>query len=68
MTCREDIYHIQKDSGSLDDQNPPKKMNDFYNFSLVREASDPIRALSALPYNILVFHFFGQNEIILWGN
>ena len=34
------IYHIQKDSRSLDDQTPPK-MFDLYQFSLVGEASDP---------------------------
>ena len=39
------------DEGSLDDQNPRKVM-DFYNFSLVGEPS---------------FIFFGQNEIILRG-
>ena len=32
MTCLEVIYHIQKDSWSLDDQNPPKKWLTFLIF------------------------------------
>ena len=60
------IYHIQKDSGSLDDQNPPKKLLTFIIF---RWSERPlIQFASAFPYNIVVFHFFRQNEIILWGN
>ena len=44
MTCLNVVnYHIHNDSWSLDDHNPPKKMIDVSNFSLVREASDPVR-------------------------
>ena len=63
MICPRVICHIQKESWSLDDQNPPK-MIDFYNFSLVREASDQV--CKAPPYGILVFLpnliFFGKTR------
>ena len=53
------IYHIQKDSWSLDDQNPQKIM-DFYNFSLAGEASNPFGISDKV-------YFFRQIEIILWS-
>ena len=62
------IYHIQKESRSLDDQTP-QKMFDLYQFSLVGEASDLDR--KGPPLWILgisnKLYFFLQNEIILRG-
>ena len=36
------IYHIQKDSWSLDDPPTPAENDGLYHFSLVGEASDPV--------------------------
>ena len=47
----------------------PPKMIDFSNFSLVREASDPVRKGPPL-WNSGIsdeLHFFLQSEITLWG-
>ena len=63
ITCLGMIYHIQKDSWSLDDQNqPPRKIMDFYNFSLVGEASDPVRKGPPLWNSGIskMFYFFGK--------
>ena len=62
------IYHIQKDSWSLDDQSPSKKFY-FSNFSLVREACYPDRTGPPLWISVISdkLYFFLQNEIILRG-
>ena len=64
MTCLGVIFHIQKDPWSLDDQNPHKKMINFYNFSLVREASDPVRKVPPLWRSGISdeLHFFGKTR------
>ena len=63
ITCLGMIYHFQKDSWSLDDQNPPRQWWTFH-FSLVGEASDPVRR--GPPYEILVWirtlFFFGKTR------
>ena len=43
LFCLGMIYHIQKVSWQLDDQNPPQKLLTFKTFLLVGEGSDPDR-------------------------
>ena len=67
--CLGVIYHIQKDSWSLDAQNPPKKVFDLWNFCLSKwRLSGFVRVP---PNEILVFPtnfiFFQGNEITLRG-
>ena len=46
-------------------RTPPPKMIDFYKFSLVREASDPVYEI--LAFLMTNFIFLRHNEISLWG-
>ena len=64
------IYHIQKDSWSLDDQNPAKKCLTFFNFFHWLER--PVTQIARVPpYEFRVFPtnfvFCLQNEKILRG-
>ena len=57
------------DKGSQWLDSGPIKMIDFYNFSLVEEASDPDRKGHPFMFSVISdkLYFFLQNQIILGG-